>query len=92
MNKYEKIRNIIKDLQNDGVVISDLKIIYEIDCQLENEIDDETYDNLFCNIENVYFSTDSIPISTITNCAIKNIDKLNDENFDLLEESCYWGC
>lgn len=86
----ERIRNEIKRLESENISVLDLEIVYEIDCQLENEISDSRYSNLKANVEWAYLKLDGVPLENIVRCGIENLDKLDDENFDFREECCYY--
>lgn len=87
--KLKEIRNIIKDLHDRKILILDLDIIFEIDCQLDRKLSEEDYLKLYNEIDYAYLKLDNISLGTVVYCAINNIDKiLNDEDFDLREGSC----
>ena len=86
----ERIRNEIKRLESENISVLDLKIVYEIDCQLENEISDSQYSNLKANVEWAYLKLEGVPLESIVRCGIENLDKLDDENFDFREECCHY--
>ena len=88
--KVNKIRNKIKLLENDGISILDLQIVYEIDCQLDREITNEEYSRLENMVEWAYLKLDGVALDIIVRCGIENLDRLNDDNFDFIEECCWY--
>lgn len=93
MNSIElkEIRKTIEDLHNRKILIMDLDIIYELDCQLNDKLSENNYLKLYNEIRHAYLKLDNIDIGTIVYCALNNQDKIlnDDENFDLREECCY---
>ena len=90
MEEVRKIRETIKELEKEDISILDLKIGYEIDCQLENEISDSKYELLKNNVEWAYLKLEGVALENIVGCGIKNLDKLDNEDFDFREECCWY--
>lgn len=90
--KLELIRETIRDLDKKHLTMLSLEIVYEMDCQLEEELTEEDYDKLYNEIEYVYLKVDDIDLGTIVRCAIDHIRRIldNDETFDLREEVCWY--
>lgn len=89
--KLKEIRKTIKDLHNKNILLLDLNIVFELDCQLTSVIEEDEYLKLYNEIEHAYLRLENVTIETIVYCAINNKDKIlnDDEDFDLIEESCY---
>lgn len=92
MNKVNEIRRVIKELQDRNISILDINVIYEIDCQLDKKITDDEYIKLYNNVEYAYLKLDDVSLETIVYCGIKNLDKLDNDDFDFREECCYCLC
>lgn len=90
--KLKEIRNIIKDLHDRKILLLDLDIVFEIDCQLDRKLSEEDYLKLYNEIDYAYLKLDNVSLGTVVYCAINNIDKIlnDDEDFDLREESCWY--
>lgn len=90
--KLDLIRKTIKELEEKHILILDMEIVYEIDCQMEEDLTDEDYCKLYNEIEYAYLKLDGVALENIVSCAIDNIDKIlnNDENFSLREEACWY--
>lgn len=91
-NKVNEIRKTIKELQARNISVLDINIIYEIDCQLDKKITDDEYIKLCNNVEYAYLKLDDVSLETIVYCGIKNLDKLDKDDFDFREECCYCLC
>lgn len=89
--KLKEIRKTIKDLHNKNILLLDLNIVFELDCQLTSVIEEDEYLKLYNEIEHAYLKLENVAIETIVYCAINNKDKIlnDDDDFDLIEESCY---
>lgn len=84
----ERIRNEIKRLESENISVLDLQIVYEIDCQLENEISKEDYMKIYYNSRNAYLKTDECSLSDIVRYCIKNVDKIDDmSSWEIVENS-----
>lgn len=90
--KLKEIRNIIKDLHDRKILLLDLDIVFEIDCQLDRKLSEEDYLKLYNEIDYAYLKLDNVSLGTVVYCAINNIDKIlnDDEDFNLREESCWY--
>lgn len=72
LRKYTDIYN--EYFKDKGLILLNLVIIDEIQCQLEDEISDEDYNKLFYTIENCYLKSDAVDLWCLTNYCIKNLD------------------
>jgi hypothetical protein len=90
MEKVNEIRRAIKELEERHILLTDMMIVYEIDCQLDRELTDEEYMTLYSNVEYAYFKLEGVSLESIVACGIDNLDKLDDEDFDFREECCYY--
>ena len=92
IESINKVRKTIDELHKKHILVMDIDIIYELDCQLNEEISEEDYIKLYEEIRHAYLKTNNIDVATIVYCALENKDKIinDDESFDLREESCYY--
>ena len=94
MNKEDlaKVRRAMQDLEDKHVLLLQLDIVYELDCQLEDELSDEDYCKLYNEIEYAYLKVEGVALENIVRCAIDNLDKIlkDDEEFNLREECCWY--
>lgn len=86
----EKIREEIKRLKEENISILDIQIVYEIDCQLEEELSPEDYSKLYSNVEWAYLKLDGVALDSIVSCGIEHLDELDDESFDFRDACCYY--
>lgn len=91
IDRIKNTRKAIKELKEKGVSVLNIKIVYELDCQLENEISDEDYCKLYNEIEYAYLKVD-VALDKIVGCALDHMKDIINENedFDLREECCYY--
>lgn len=86
VRRYTDIYN--KFFKGGDCNLLNLQIIDEIQCQLQDKISDEDYNNLFYTIRNCYLKSDEINLWSLTNYCIKNIDKIDDmSTYDIIDES-----
>lgn len=97
MNKeqLEKVRNAIKELKDKHILMLQLDIVYELDCQLGYEkkaLSDEDYCKLYNEIEYAYLKVEGVDLCNIVECALDHMEDIVNENedFDLREECCYY--
>lgn len=92
VNRYDEMRNIIKELEAKNIYVNDLYILNEIDYALERELTEKEYDTLYGAVSFVCMKTELISLHTIVRCAMDNLDKIlnKDENFDFLKEACWY--
>ncbi len=92
MENINKIRKTIDELHKKHILVMDIDIIYELDCQLGEELAEEDYLKLYEEIRHAYLKTNNIDAGTIVYCALENKDKIlnEDENFNLREEVCWY--
>ena len=94
MNKtgLNELKNTYNYLYKKDIYAYQLTIIDELECQLTCNITDDEYLKLFNEIAYTYLKLDNVKIESIVRCAIKNMDKiLNDDNsFNLKSESCWY--
>lgn len=65
-----------------------LQIIDEIQCQLQDKISDEDYNNLFYTIKNCYLKSSDVDLWCLTNYCINNKEKLEDmSTYDIIDKS-----
>ena len=88
--KLDLIRKTIKELEEKHILHL-LDIVYELDCQLDFDISDEDYCKLYNEIEYAYLKLEGVSLENIVSCALDNFNKIiNDEDFNLREESCWY--
>ena len=97
MNKerLEEVRKTIRGLKDKHILMLNLDIIYELDCQLGYEVkdlSDDDYCKLYNEIEYAYLKVENVDIGQIVECALDHKDDILNENedFDLREECCYY--
>ena len=92
IERIKKVRKIIEDLENQHIGVLNIKIVYELDCQLEETLSDEDYCKLYTEIEWAYLKLEGVGLDSIVRCALDHKkDILNDnEDFDLREEACWY--
>lgn len=90
--KLELIRETIKELNKKHILMIQLDIIYELDCQLDFDVSNDDYCKLYNEIEYAYLKVENVDIGVIVKCALDNFDKIinDDEDFDLREECCWY--
>jgi hypothetical protein len=88
----KEVRETIKELNKKHILMMQLDIVYELDCQLDFDISDEDYCKLYNEIEYAYLKVENVDIGVIVRCALDNFNKIinDDEDFDLREESCWY--
>ena len=95
MNKeqLETIREMIKDLEKEHILMLQLDIVYELDCQLQEKLSDEDYCKLYNEIEYAYLKVEGVDLCNIVECALDHMEDIINENedFDLREECCYYA-
>jgi hypothetical protein len=93
MNKehLKEVRKTIKDLHKKHILMIQLDIVYELDCQLDFDISDEDYCKLYNEIEHAYLKVEDIDIGVIVKCALDNKDIiLNEDTTFSLRDECGW--
>ena len=92
IESINKVRKTIDELHKKHILVIDIDIIYELDCQLNEEISEEDYIKLYEEIRHAYLKINNIDVGTIVYCALENKDKIinDDESFDLREEVCWY--
>lgn len=89
--KLDLIRKTIKELEEKHILHLELDIVYELGCQLDFDISDEDYCKLYNEIEYAYLKLEGVSLENIVSCALDNFNKIiNDEDFNLREESCWY--
>lgn len=95
MNKeqLEKVRETIKNLEKEHILMLQLDIVYELDCQLQEKLSDGDYCKLYNEIEYTYLKVEGVELGTIVRCALDHMEDIINENedFDLREECCYYA-
>lgn len=83
--QFEKYKNIIKDLRDNHIYLSDLLIWDEIDSQLEEELTDNQLEILYNTVERAYMKAEEVDLYDLVKYCINNLDKLYDMNiWDIL--------
>ena len=83
--QFEKYKNIIKDLRDNHIYLSDLLIWDEIDSQLEEELTDNQLEILYNTVERAYMKAENVDLYVLVKYCINNLDKLYDMNvWDIL--------
>ena len=91
ITQLKDIKRKYKVLYNNQIYAYKLQIIDCMNCLLTDNITDEDYLKLYCEIEKTYLKLDNITIYKITECAIKHIRCIldDDKTFDLSRECCW---
>lgn len=78
MNRFEEIKELLKELSNKGIDLLELNIWNEINCQLDRELTDNQLELLYCTVERAYLKAEDVNLSDLVRYCIKNIDKIYD--------------
>lgn len=91
------IENLKKDRELISKIgsITELMVVYEMDCQLEGQdykLTDKDFCKLYDEIMYAYYKVEDIAIEQIVRCALDNKDKIlnDDEDFSLRRECCWY--
>lgn len=76
--RFEEIKEVLKELSDKGIDLLELNIWNEIDCQLDKELTDNQLMLLYCTVERAYLKAEEITIYQLVKYCIKNIDKIYD--------------
>lgn len=90
--KVELIRKTIKELEEKRILLLDTMIIFELDCQLEEEISDDDYIKLYNEIEYAYLKLEGVALESVVRCALDHMEDIINENedFSLRDEACWY--
>ena len=92
IDRIKNTRKVIEELKEKGVSVLAIDIVYELDCQLQEELSDDDYCKLYNEIEYAYLKVENVDIGAIVECALDHMEDILNENedFDLREECCYY--
>lgn len=76
--RFEEYKNIIQELEDKGIDLLELNIWNEINCQLDDELNDNQLMTLYCTVERAYLKSEDVNLSDLVRYCIENIDKIFD--------------
>ena len=78
--RFEEIKEVLKELSDKGIDLLEIDIWNEINCQLDKELTDNQLELLYCTVERAYLKAEDITIEQLVRYCIDNIDKIYDMN------------
>lgn len=89
MNKMEIIRQELDRINKSEISLLDLIVYDEIDCQLEEDLNNEELEKLFNKVRNTYLKGEESRLDSIVGFCIENIDELESLSSKEILQECF---